>query len=155
MPILEAAPLPGGCKGASTYFPPRHSRRINSKGCWNSLRTIVQLARAIRPGVYDGDTPTAQRRRIRGEANLVLSNPDMLHASIMPYHPKWAAFFSELRFVVVDEVHTYRGILGAHVSAVLRRLMRMCEHYGSRPVFLAAERHHRQSGRARVATDRP
>ena len=96
------------------------------------------LARAIRPGVYDGDTPTAQRRRIRGEANLVLSNPDMLHASILPYHPKWAAFFSELQFVVVDEVHTYRGILGAHVSAVLRRLSRICQHYGSYPVFLAA-----------------
>ena len=101
-------------------------------------RAIAELARAIRPGVYDGDTPTAQRRRIRGEANLVLSNPDMLHASVLPYHPKWAAFFSELRYVVVDEVHTYRGILGAHVSAVLRRLMRVCEHYGSRPVFLAA-----------------
>jgi DEAD/DEAH box helicase domain-containing protein len=96
------------------------------------------LSRAIRPGVYDGDTPTAQRRRIRGEANLVLSNPDMLHASVLPYHPKWARFFSDLKFVVIDEIHTYRGILGAHVSAVLRRLMRVCEHYGSRPVFLAA-----------------
>ena len=69
-------------------------------------------SQAVRPGVYDGDTPTAQRRRIRGEANLVLSNPDMLHASVLPYHPKWAAFFSELRYVVVDEVHTYRGIIG-------------------------------------------
>src|SRR6185312_16070674 len=62
----------------------------------------------------------------------------MLHAAILPYHPKWAEFFAELRFVVLDEVHTYRGILGAHVSAVLRRLMRVCRHYGSRPVFLAA-----------------
>jgi len=68
----------------------------------------------------------------------VLSNPDILHASILPYHPKWARFFSELKFVVLDEVHTYRGILGAHVACVLRRLVRICQHYGSRPVFLAA-----------------
>ena len=88
--------------------------------------------------MYDGDTPTAQRRRIRAEAHLVLSNPDMLHASILPYHPKWGRFFSELRYVVIDEIHTYRGILGANVACVLRRLMRVCEHYGSRPVFLAA-----------------
>ena len=92
----------------------------------------------ILPGVYDGDTPTAQRRRIQAEAQLVLSNPDMLHASILPYHPKWSRFFSDLRFVVVDEIHTYRGILGANVACVLRRLLRICEHYGSRPVFLAA-----------------
>ena len=62
----------------------------------------------------------------------------MLHASVLPYHPKWESLFSNLRFVVIDEVHTYRGILGAHVSAVLRRLIRICEHYGSRPIFLAA-----------------
>lgn len=92
----------------------------------------------ILPGVFDGDTPVAQRRRIQAEAQLVLSNPDMLHASILPYHPKWARFFSQLRVVVVDEVHTYRGILGANVACVLRRLARVCEHYGSRPIFLAA-----------------
>ncbi len=96
------------------------------------------MAQRIRPGVYDGDTPTAQRRRIKAEANLILSNPDMLHASILPYHPKWSRFFSELRFIVLDEVHTYRGILGAHVACVLRRLLRVCHHYGSQPVFLGA-----------------
>ncbi len=88
--------------------------------------------------MFDGDTPTAQRRRIQAEAQLVLSNPDMLHASILPYHPKWVRFFSNLRYVVVDEIHTYRGILGANVACVLRRLARICEHYGSRPVMLAA-----------------
>ncbi|HMO84981.1 MAG TPA: DUF1998 domain-containing protein, partial [Lacipirellulaceae bacterium] len=81
--------------------------------------------------------PPGQRRRIRNEASVVLTNPDMLHASILPYHPKWAEFFAELRYVVLDEVHTYRGILGAHVSAVLRRLLRVCRHYGGRPTFLA------------------
>jgi DEAD/DEAH box helicase domain-containing protein len=136
LPILEAA-IDSGAR-ALFLFPTKALAQDQLKGLLELVANDPELARSIRPGVYDGDTPTAQRRRIRGEANLVLSNPDMLHASVLPYHPKWATFFSELRFVVVDEVHTYRGILGAHVSAVLRRLMRVCEHYGSRPVFLAA-----------------
>ena len=136
LPILEAAVSEGG--RALYLFPTKALAQDQLKGLLELVASDAELARAIRPGVYDGDTPTAQRRRIRGEANLVLSNPDMLHAAVLPYHPKWAAFFAELRYVVVDEVHTYRGILGAHVSAVLRRLMRVCEHYGSRPVFLAA-----------------
>src|SRR3954454_11541356 len=136
MPILEAA-IDSGAR-ALYLFPTKALAQDQLKGLLDLVAADPQLAKAIRPGVYDGDTPTAQRRRIRGEANLVLSNPDMLHASVLPYHPKWAAFFSELQFVVVDEVHTYRGIIGAHVSAVLLRLMRVCEHYGSRPTFLAA-----------------
>ena len=136
LPILEAAIADGG--RALYLFPTKALAQDQLKGLLELVASDAELARAVRPGVYDGDTPTAQRRRIRSEANLVLSNPDMLHAAVLPYHPKWAAFFAELRFVVVDEVHTYRGILGAHVSAVLRRLMRVCEHYGSRPVFLAA-----------------
>src|SRR3954471_6462266 len=136
LPILESAIATGA--RALYLFPTKALAQDQLKGLLDLVADDPELARAIRPGVYDGDTPTAQRRRIRGEANLVLSNPDMLHASVLPYHPKWAAFFSELQFVVVDEVHTYRGIIGAHVSAVLRRLMRVCEHYGSRPTFLAA-----------------
>jgi DEAD/DEAH box helicase domain-containing protein len=136
LPILESAISEGG--RALYLFPTKALAQDQLKGLLELVSADAEVARAVRPGVYDGDTPTAQRRRIRGEANLVLSNPDMLHASVLPYHPKWAAFFAELRYVVVDEVHTYRGIIGAHVSAVLRRLMRVCEHYGSRPVFLAA-----------------
>jgi DEAD/DEAH box helicase domain-containing protein len=136
LPILESAIAQGG--RALYLFPTKALAQDQLKGLLELVSADPEVARAVRPGVYDGDTPTAQRRRIRGEANLMLSNPDMLHASVLPYHPKWAAFFSELRFVVVDEIHTYRGILGAHVSAVLRRLMRVCEHYGSRPTFLAA-----------------
>ena len=101
-------------------------------------KSADDVAGRLRPGVYDGDTSVAVRRRIKSEANLVLSNPDMLHASILPYHPKWGRFFSELRYVVLDEVHMYRGILGAHVASVLRRLQRVCEHYGSQPIFIAA-----------------
>ena len=110
----------------------------NSEGDKVSAKTENSALSVIRPGVYDGDTPTAQRRRIKAEANLVLSNPDMLHASILPYHPKWGRFFSNLRYIVLDEVHSYRGILGANVACVLRRLLRICEHYSARPVFLSA-----------------
>ena len=108
------------------------------KGQLELFSASTAVSTRIKPGVYDGDTPTAQRRRIKAEAQLVLSNPDMLHASILPYHPKWQRFFSQLKFVVLDEVHTYRGILGANVACVLRRLLRVCQHYGSHPVFLAA-----------------
>jgi len=137
LPILEAV-LGHEPARALYLFPTKALAQDQLKGLLEFVGDDQQLATAIRPGVYDGDTPTAQRRRIRSEAKLVLSNPDMLHASVLPYHPKWAAFFAELRYVVVDEVHTYRGILGAHVSAVLRRLERICAHYGSQPVFLAA-----------------
>jgi DEAD/DEAH box helicase domain-containing protein len=136
LPILEAAIAENA--RALYLFPTKALAQDQLKGLLDLVALDAEVARHVRPGVYDGDTPTAQRRRIRGEANLVLSNPDMLHASVLPYHPKWATFFSELRYVVVDEVHTYRGILGAHVSAVLRRLLRVCEHYGSHPIFLAA-----------------
>lgn len=136
LPILEAA-LRDQSARALYLYPTKALAQDQLKGLLDLTASQPELGAAVRPGVYDGDTPTAQRRRIRNEANLVLSNPDMLHAAILPYHPKWAQFFADLKFVVIDEVHTYRGILGAHVSAVLRRLLRVCEHYGSRPVFLA------------------
>jgi DEAD/DEAH box helicase domain-containing protein len=137
LPIIEATLADSNAR-ALYLFPTKALAQDQLKGLLELVADDHELAAVIRPGVYDGDTPTAQRRRIRGEANLVLTNPDMLHAAVLPYHPKWAAFFSDLKFVVIDEVHMYRGILGAHVSAVLRRLMRVCEHYASRPVFLAA-----------------
>jgi DEAD/DEAH box helicase domain-containing protein len=89
-------------------------------------------------GTYDGDTPTSLRRKLRDEAKMLLTNPDMLHSGILPNHAKWGTFFSRLRFVVVDEIHTYRGIFGSHVANVMRRLQRVCDHYGSRPVFAAS-----------------
>jgi DEAD/DEAH box helicase domain-containing protein len=137
LPVLETV-LADSQARTLYLFPTKALAQDQLKGLLELKGNDDELASAIRPGVYDGDTPTAQRRRIRGEANLVLTNPDMLHASVLPYHPKWATFFAELKYVVVDEIHTYRGILGAHVAAVLRRLIRVCEHYGSRPAFLAA-----------------
>src|SRR5574341_1009541 len=89
-------------------------------------------------GVYDGDTPSDRRTRIRREGGIVISNPDMLHTDILPYHSRWASFFQNLQFVVLDELHTYRGIFGSHMSNVLRRLRRLCQFYGSSPVFICA-----------------
>jgi DEAD/DEAH box helicase domain-containing protein len=137
LPILETC-LQDPTARALYLFPTKALAQDQLKGLLELLSENEQVAAGIRPGVFDGDTPTAQRRRIKAEANLVLSNPDMLHASILPYHPKWARFFASLRYIVIDEVHTYRGILGANVACVLRRLTRVCEHYGSRPLFLAA-----------------
>ncbi len=99
---------------------------------------------AVRPtsqlpcATYDGDTPSAQRAKIRDTARIILSNPDMLHAGILPQHPRWAGFFANLRVVVLDEMHVYRGVFGSHVANVLRRLRRICRFYGSDPQFLMA-----------------
>jgi DEAD/DEAH box helicase domain-containing protein len=91
----------------------------------------------LRTAIYDGDTPQAQRQALRARPpHVVISNPDMLHLGLMPNHHAWASFFSRLKFVVIDEVHTYRGIMGSHMAQVLRRLRRICAHYGARPRFL-------------------
>ena len=87
---------------------------------------------------YDGDTPQDARRTIRSRAHLVLSNPDMVHSGILPHHPRWAKLFENLRYVIIDELHAYRGVFGSHLCNVLRRLQRICRHYGSSPVFLCS-----------------
>ncbi len=94
------------------------------------------LRERIHPGVYDGDTSVAARRKLRQQGNVILSNPDMLHQGILPYHAKWARFFRGLAVVVVDEIHSYRGIFGSNVALVLRRLRRIAHHYGANPVFV-------------------
>jgi DEAD/DEAH box helicase domain-containing protein len=93
---------------------------------------------AVTAGTYDGDTPTELRRRLRDGAGLVLTNPDMLHQGILPNHGRWSRFFAHLRHVVIDEVHTYRGLFGSHVANVLRRLRRVAEHYGAQPQFICS-----------------
>ena len=87
---------------------------------------------------YDGDTPQDARRTIRARAHIVLSNPDMVHSGILPHHPRWAKLFENLRYVVIDELHAYRGVFGSHLCNVLRRLRRICRHYGSNPVFVCS-----------------
>jgi len=87
---------------------------------------------------YDGDTPQDARRAIRGRAHVVLSNPDMLHSGILPHHPRWAKLFESLKFVIIDELHAYRGVFGSHLANILRRLDRVCRHYGSSPTFICS-----------------
>jgi DEAD/DEAH box helicase domain-containing protein len=94
------------------------------------------LGQKIETHAYDGDTPQDQRVRIRKTAQIVVSNPDMLHTGILPHHTRWAAFFQGLRYVVLDEVHTYRGVFGSHVANTIRRLKRVCAFYGSAPQFI-------------------
>jgi DEAD/DEAH box helicase domain-containing protein len=137
LPVLETCFADPDARALYLY-PTKALAQDQLKGLMELIGDEADLTAALRPGVYDGDTPTAERRRIRGEANLVLSNPDMLHAGILPHHPKWGDLFSDLKYVVLDEVHNYRGILGANVAGVLRRLVRVCAHYGSEPQFLAA-----------------
>src|SRR5436309_5158340 len=107
----------------------------------DQLAELEALAGALpemRMFTYDGDTPQDARRAVRARANLVLTNPDMLHSGILPHHTKWANLFQNLRYVVIDELHAYRGVFGSHLANVLRRLKRICAHYGSTPQFIMA-----------------
>jgi DEAD/DEAH box helicase domain-containing protein len=96
------------------------------------------LHEQIRPAIYDGDTPREERVQIRRRANLILTNPDMLHVGVLPHHARWGDVFANLALVVVDEAHVYRGVFGSHVANVLRRLRRVADAYGTTPRFLLA-----------------
>jgi DEAD/DEAH box helicase domain-containing protein len=89
-------------------------------------------------GTYDGDTPANLRRKLRDAGNIILTNPDMLHQGILPQHARWNRFFTHLKYVVIDEIHAYRGIFGSHLANVMRRLRRLCRHYGSQPQFICS-----------------
>jgi DEAD/DEAH box helicase domain-containing protein len=107
----------------------------------DQLRTLKRYIKADRKlplvtGTYDGDTPPNVRRKLKNDANVLLTNPDMLHSGILPNHGTWSRFFSRLKYVVVDEVHSYRGIFGSNVCHVLGRLNRIAEHYGAKPVYI-------------------
>jgi DEAD/DEAH box helicase domain-containing protein len=137
-PVLDAV-LQDGSSRALYLFPTKALAQ-------DQLAELQRLAGALQSpfeggvGVftYDGDTPQDARRAIRARAHLVLSNPDMLHSGILPHHPRWAKLFENLRYVVIDELHAYRGVFGSHFCNVLRRLRRICSHYGSQPVFLCS-----------------
>jgi DEAD/DEAH box helicase domain-containing protein len=99
--------------------------------------TIEALGSDLCAFTYDGDTPQDARRAIRQRANIVLTNPDMLHTGILPHHTKWAKLFENLRYIVIDELHYYRGVYGSHLGNIMRRLRRLCQFYGSKPQFIA------------------
>jgi DEAD/DEAH box helicase domain-containing protein len=138
VPILDAV-LKDGSSRALYLFPTKALAQ-------DQLAELHALCEALgaRSGerigafTYDGDTPQDARRTVRARAHLVLSNPDMLHSGILPHHPRWAKLFENLRYVVIDELHAYRGVFGSHLGNVLRRLRRICRHYGSSPVFLCS-----------------
>jgi len=133
LPVLES--LLSGDESCALYLFPTKAL------AQDQLRTLERY-RAADPdfplvaGTYDGDTPPTVRRRLKNQANVLLTNPDMLHSGILPSHGSWARFFARLRYVVVDEVHAYRGIFGSNVAHVLRRLNRVCAHYGVSPAFI-------------------
>ena len=105
----------------------------------DQLRTLTTLGvKRIKPAIYDGDTPTDRRWQIRRWSNLILTNPDMLHIGMLPHHDRWGDVLTNLRYVVVDEAHVYRGVFGSHVGNVLRRLRRLARVYGAEPQFLLA-----------------
>jgi DEAD/DEAH box helicase domain-containing protein len=122
---------------------------------------IESLGADVKTYTYDGDTPVSARRAIRLAGHIVVTNPDMLHSGILPHHTKWQRLFENLEYVVVDELHYYRGIFGSHVANVLRRLLRVCAFYGSRPRFIACsatianpeELAHRLTGREMALVD--
>jgi DEAD/DEAH box helicase domain-containing protein len=131
LPVLDA--LAADAHGRALYLYPTKAL------AQDQARTLAGLAvPGVRAAIYDGDTPVEHRRRLRGWANVVLTNPDMLHVGVLPRHDLWGDFLHNLRFVVVDEAHVYRGVFGSHVANVLRRLRRLARIYGSEPQFLLA-----------------
>lgn len=106
----------------------------------DQLTELYQLVSALDEGIktytYDGDTPSSARQAIRKKGHIVVTNPDMLHLGILPHHTKWMDFFGNLKYVVIDEIHIYRGVFGSHLANVVRRLKRICRFYGSSPQFI-------------------
>jgi len=134
LPILHA--LLNDSSACALYLFPTKALAHDQISNLQSLITNLQSPITIRP--YDGDTPSSHRSAICREARLLVTNPDMLHTGILPHHTRWARFFGNLRYVVLDELHTYRGIFGGHVANVLRRLRRVCRFYVSAPRFICA-----------------
>ncbi|MFD3327019.1 DEAD/DEAH box helicase [Streptomyces sp. NPDC058701] len=134
--LADGAEAPNGRGATALYLAPTKALAADQRRAVREL--AAPLGNAVRPAVYDGDTPVEEREWVRQYANYVLTNPDMLHRGILPAHPRWSSFLRALRYVVIDECHTYRGVFGSHVAQVLRRLRRLCARYGSDPVFLLA-----------------
>src|SRR5512143_749610 len=97
---------------------------------------IQRLDVDIKTYTFDGDTPQTARRLIRSAGHIVVTNPDMLHAGVLPHHTKWIKLFENLEYVVIDEIHNYRGVFGSHLANVIKRLKRICAFYGSNPTFI-------------------
>ncbi|WP_421673368.1 DEAD/DEAH box helicase, partial [Streptomyces albus] len=134
--LLDGSEAPNGRGATALYLAPTKALAADQRRAVAGL--AAPLGTAVRPAVFDGDTPVEEREWVRLYANYVLTNPDMLHRSLLPGHARWSSFLRALRYVVIDECHTYRGVFGSHVAQVLRRLRRVCARYGAEPVFLLA-----------------
>ncbi len=130
LPVLDALLNESG--GRAFYLFPTKALAQDQRGKLDDFGMFP----LIRHATYDGDTSASDRRYVKRGAHIVLTNPDMLHVGILPYHTTWSAFLANLKYVVVDELHTYRGVFGAHVANVFRRLRRLCAIYGANPQFL-------------------
>jgi DEAD/DEAH box helicase domain-containing protein len=132
LPVLQAV-LENPASRALYLFP----TKALSQDQYTELHDLIGVLGAdVKTFTYDGDTPVSARRAVRLAGHIVVTNPDMLHAGILPHHTKWQRLFENLRYVVVDELHHYRGVFGSHVANVLRRLLRICAFYGSHPQFV-------------------
>ena len=129
LPVLQA--LANDPAARALYLFPTKALSQDQVAGFRELAGVAGLDLAA--AVYDGDTPAPIRSTIRSAGQVVVTNPDMLHAAILPHHTKWFQLFEQLRYVVVDEAHSYRGVFGSHVANVVQRLLRLCDHYGSRP----------------------
>ncbi len=132
IPILDS--FLGDNETRALLLFPTKALAQDQKDSFISLTSKLSKRPAI--GIYDGDTPSAHRRQIRENANIIFSNPDMLHLGILPHHTQWADFFRNLKYIIIDEVHTYRGVFGSHFANVIRRLKRITKFYNSEPIFI-------------------
>ena len=134
LPVLDAVARDPSAR--ALYLFPTKALAADQLAELRSLADAAELE--LKTSTYDGDTPANVRSVVRSAGQVVITNPDMLHAAILPHHTKWFKLFENLRFVVIDELHTYRGLFGSHVANLVRRLRRICRHYGSDPVFICA-----------------
>jgi DEAD/DEAH box helicase domain-containing protein len=132
LPVLETIIVKP--ESRALYFFPTKALAQDQK---NEMAELInEIGIPIKSHTYDGDTAGSIRQKIRQAGQIVMTNPDMLHSSILPHHTKWVSLFENLQFVVIDELHTYRGVFGSHVANVIRRLERICRYYGSHPQFI-------------------
>ena len=132
LPVLSAI-LKNPDARALYLFP---TKALSADQVHELYEMIEEMGVDIKTYTYDGDTPAAARKAVRQAGHIVVTNPDMLHSGILPHHTKWVKLFENLRYIVIDEIHSYRGVFGSNLANVLRRLMRLCEFYGSHPQFI-------------------
>jgi DEAD/DEAH box helicase domain-containing protein len=131
--IVDGAAAPSGRGATALYLSPTKALAADQLARLTALDIT-----GLRAATYDGDTPADERRWIRDHCQYVLTNPDLVHHSLLPGHPRWAPFLRSLQYVVIDECHVYRGVFGSHLAALLRRLRRVAAHYGASPTFVLA-----------------